>query len=56
MVLDSLETAKSCMRKGHLFVLAAWLAYTQNNHIETVFIKALLDPLALTSYWLILTY
>ena len=34
----------------------ARLAQPQNNHTETVLIKTLLDPLALTSYWLTLTY
>ena len=40
---------------GPLFVPATWLAYTQNNHTESVFIKTLLGPSALVSYWLILT-
>ena len=33
-----------CKGEGHLFVLAARLAYTQNNHTETVFIKTLPGP------------
>ena len=28
----------------------------RNNHTKTVLIKSLLGPLALTSYWLTLTY
>ena len=33
-----------------LFFLATRLAYTWNTHIETLFIKSLLGPLALVSY------
>ena len=42
-------------KRGPLFVPPTRLVYTQNNHTETVFIKILLGPLALVSYWLILT-
>ena len=41
--------------RGHKIFLAAWLAYTWNNHTETLLIKSLLCLLALALSWLILT-
>ena len=38
-----------------LVLWAVQLAYTLNNHTETVLIKVLLGPLALIFYWLTLT-
>ena len=44
-----------CRKRARLFILAAQLAYPRNNHTDTVLIKSLLGPLALTSFWLTLT-
>ena len=52
---DEIETrtcAHTCSRRSLVCFLAA---RTRNNSTETVLIKSLLGPLALASYWLILT-
>ena len=55
-LVDLIEGANCFKERGApLFVPVTWLAYIQNNHTETGFIKALLGQLALTSYWLTLT-